>query len=302
MGNAITAHILYACAQTDLDLVNFFSSTGDAHNIRSERANRKDLCPWHADEWESMPPNAEVILEIKTSAEYKLLEIKMGYNKFLLEEPTFENILKFYRIDKQSIDHRALWQEFYNNIKDPSWPQCDSPNDIGGLPEWIQQEILDKHQSPVTSATEKNFFNLLTIAFYDHFTLAENHRSLYGGRVVLLEDYLAGNIDDIKSVVVDKLNWKWDNTRSNKFYSVLLHHNAQYLDWINHMQKMIQSIIDGEPIRDKHISEWEKIAITALVCKRYGMRPEILPWDRINAQNFDLELIEFFKENHGQTV
>ena len=34
-----------------------------------------------------------------------------------------------------------LWQEHYNNIKDPSWPLCETPADIVNLPEHCQFEL-----------------------------------------------------------------------------------------------------------------------------------------------------------------
>lgn len=36
----------------------------------------------------------------------------------------------------------TTWQEFYNNIRDPSWPICDQEEDFGLLPERIQQEVV----------------------------------------------------------------------------------------------------------------------------------------------------------------
>lgn len=36
-----------------------------------------------------------------------------------------------------------LWNTFYNNIKDPSWPSCDNYWDLDKLPEHIKQEIAN---------------------------------------------------------------------------------------------------------------------------------------------------------------
>ena len=40
-----------------------------------------------------------------------------------------------------------LWNNFYNNIKDPSWPDCSSQHDFEKLPVLIQQEILNSHNA-----------------------------------------------------------------------------------------------------------------------------------------------------------
>ena len=33
------------------------------------------------------------------------------------------------------------WQNFYQEIKDPSWPDCDSEDEFWNLPKHIQEEI-----------------------------------------------------------------------------------------------------------------------------------------------------------------
>lgn len=37
------------------------------------------------------------------------------------------------------------WTEFYNKIKDPTWPDCLTVNDFDKLPEFIKQEIVEIH-------------------------------------------------------------------------------------------------------------------------------------------------------------
>ena len=34
----------------------------------------------------------------------------------------------------------STWQEFYNEIRDPDWPDCPTEDDFLQLPEFIQQE------------------------------------------------------------------------------------------------------------------------------------------------------------------
>lgn len=43
--------------------------------------------------------------------------------------------------------HTNYWQEFYDSIRDPSWPDCPNENYVGKLPEHIQQEIRNEHDS-----------------------------------------------------------------------------------------------------------------------------------------------------------
>lgn len=37
------------------------------------------------------------------------------------------------------------WQEFYQSIKDPAWPDCDREEDFLSLPQWIQDECQHVH-------------------------------------------------------------------------------------------------------------------------------------------------------------
>lgn len=38
-------------------------------------------------------------------------------------------------------DRKTRWCIFYENIKDTSWPSCETPDDLDQLPGWIQDEI-----------------------------------------------------------------------------------------------------------------------------------------------------------------
>ena len=44
----------------------------------------------------------------------------------------------------------AAWQDFYAQIKDPSWPDCQLPEEISDLPESIRVEIATTHVVPNT--------------------------------------------------------------------------------------------------------------------------------------------------------
>jgi hypothetical protein len=37
----------------------------------------------------------------------------------------------------------STWQEFYHEIKDSSWPACDSESDFMSLPQHIRTECID---------------------------------------------------------------------------------------------------------------------------------------------------------------
>jgi len=67
------------------------------------------------------------------------------------------------------IGNKFYWQEteefkwdleqFYKDVKDPSWPECKTQQDFDQLPEWIQKECMDQHQI-------QTFANKLTRPIY----------------------------------------------------------------------------------------------------------------------------------------
>ena len=53
-----------------------------------------------------------------------------------------------------------LWQKFYADIRDSSWPDCDRIDDIGLLPQHIQSEIINLHKFDLNwFRNDENFRN-----------------------------------------------------------------------------------------------------------------------------------------------
>lgn len=42
----------------------------------------------------------------------------------------------------------ACWKDFYNTVRDSSWPDCDNVDELSMLPEYIQSEIKNVHGYP----------------------------------------------------------------------------------------------------------------------------------------------------------
>jgi len=57
----------------------------------------------------------------------------------------------------------TLWQQFYNNVKDTSWPDCPTEQDFDQLPDHIKQEILVQHNGGkyLTRSNQKSNTDLL---------------------------------------------------------------------------------------------------------------------------------------------
>jgi hypothetical protein len=50
----------------------------------------------------------------------------------------------------QTLD--SYWTEFYNKIKDPTWPDCSTVLEFDQLPDYIKKEILEIHAGPAEHA------------------------------------------------------------------------------------------------------------------------------------------------------
>jgi hypothetical protein len=69
-------------------------------------------------------------------------------------------------------DHRSreAWQHSYCSIKDPSWPDCPTPQDFGSLPSHIQQECREQHRLSADhwTSTDLEFKDFQSDASWDY--------------------------------------------------------------------------------------------------------------------------------------
>lgn len=89
--------------------------------------------------------------------------------KSIMQGPVNEELLRY---------PLAVWINNYNSIRDPSWPDCNSPNKFTSLPDWIQQECRDIHafdnerwieQNGTLKLVDQNNV-VFTFALSDYFT------------------------------------------------------------------------------------------------------------------------------------
>jgi len=262
-GNTILAHILFACNKVET-FDNIASPTighGNAHYIH--RYNTTNLFAAHYNE--TYFDECNIVLEIKTHDWTELLRTKLSYDKWFQTYPTVDNYKKFFNLNFTAFDEE--WTEFYNNYKDPSWPDCKSYNDIDSLPQYMQDEIKQVYTPAVNEVNQSNFIELLQTSYAERLKYCKETCNVpLNGSIIyeLGEYYFEGNFDKLKEVS-KILNWSWDNTRSNDFYSWVLSQNKRYLIWLDHMEKQcysntIDSTLDWEiaylhAIRE-HIGEY----------------------------------------------
>lgn len=304
MGNNIVSHVLYACNQIDIQFDKSISIIGDAHSLRKLYTNIPIL-PIHVHEQPELLANLnlyKIALEIRTTKWYKLIEQKMAYDKFFKDSPNEKNYKCFFNLDFDNIDIDKEWKRFYEDIKDDSWPECNYYADTILLPDNVCKEAMELFRLPETSVTCNNLLNVLTISYFDLLQLNNYTDSFFGGTIFLLDNYLANNLTDLKTVITKELNWTWDDHKSDNYYHNMIFKNRQYLDWLNMIKKIHDQILNYQIINLK-LKTWEHAMLIAKIADTCKFHPAILPWYTLNNTSTSLELINFLKENnYGKTI
>ena len=269
MGNTVLAHVLFSSNQAKLDLDNFFSDTGNSHNIN--HVNTTKLKAKHLIEFPN--ENAKCILQLNSDNWFHILQHKFSYAKWYNEVPTLGNWSKFF---KQAVDSNdQAWQQFYSDIKDESWPKCESYDKIDSLPEYILAEVKQKYQPPDTNiSTNKQLLEFLTNTYFD--TISAVDKFAFDAPVYRLSDYFSHNIEPL--IQISKmLNWQWNNELSKQFHNKMLETNATYLAWLDTIKQHHDSLVSGIvcPI---NLDIWERALLIAKVCQTLHCNPRDLKW------------------------
>jgi len=304
MGNTVLAHALFACNQVEINLDEFFSSTGDAHYIT--QLNNTNLTAEHLIEY----PNSNVlcVLEIICQEWWEVLRLKLSYSKWTKAVPTLSNASNFYSFcDNADEKQQRLWQEFYKVYRDPGWPDCNSISDVINLPAIIQQEINRVYCQPLTgiATTDDRFVEWLTECYYDQFC---NPKILKfkNSKILLLENYLQGSYSELIDVCSRVLGWSWDAKRDLAFHAQVLNVNASYLNWMEKIKHATQLLLNNKGNQiDQKFELWEQSVILAMACKQVYLLPNQLIWEDsgcITDKN-NLYLDIFTRTTHyGKTI
>ena len=270
MGNTVLSHVLFSCNKVKLNLDNFFSVTGNSHNIN--HVNTTKLRAKHLIEFPDK--NAKCILQLKSDNWFRILQYKFSYAKWYNEVPTLGNWSKFF---KQIIDddNDLSWQQFYSDIKDESWPECESYDKIDSLPEYILTEVKQLYQSSATDiSTNEQLLEFLTNTYFDSISKIDNFA--FDAPAYQLSNYFNYNIEPL--IQISKmLNWQWDDELSKKFHNKMLETNATYLAWLDTIKQHHDSLVSGIvcPI---NLDIWERALLIAKVCQTLHCNPRDLKW------------------------
>lgn len=300
MGNTILAHALFACGQVDLDLDRFFSDTGNSHAIRP--LNRTELTAEHLLEFPN--PDLTCVLKIACTDWWEVLRIKMSYSKWMLENPGLDNFSKFYsyKLDLD-LEYLTLWQEFYQTVRDPGWPECNCPDHIKFLPTDIQKEINQLYTPPNFAEPDSSdqLVEWLSKTYYDSFL--QKPSLLDTIPVLEIGQYLNGEYEKLINVCLSHLGWNWNHHRSKVFHDRVIKINLVYLAWLEEIKIATKSIINNRTIKTT-FDLWEQALIIAKACQLLNQDPHTINWDNISCDTVEnnLYLNKFTRTHHGKTI
>lgn len=270
MGNTVLAHILFASEQVTLNLENFFSESGNAHQIA--KLNTTLLSAKHLVEY---PDDlCQCALQLVSVDWFDILRIKMSYDKYFKNYPNLKNYSKFFK-SVSSPKKDILWQDYYQQVKDPTWPECKSFDNVKDLPAYIKKEIQDNYVEPMFNITNNALLlEFLVYTYYDQLTT--QYVPAFDAEIYYIEQYINNDIDSLKKIA-NKLNWHWNTLLSNQFHNKMLETNSKYFAWIDKIKKNYLLTIDNRPLEDT-FKIWEMAIILAKVCADSNLDIKTLQW------------------------
>lgn len=123
------------------------------------------------------------------------VHIRISEHNALNKDQTFSAVEKFFlgdynRTVVNTDPDNIYWKKAYSSVKDPSWPECNTPEEFVNLPPWIQDECHDQFhislkiwQDEIYSKyaieyTDNNFVNVLVQPADDFYNSAINFNPL----------------------------------------------------------------------------------------------------------------------------
>jgi hypothetical protein len=229
----------------------------------------------------------------------------MSYSKWTLETPELHNFSKFYSyITNVKSESLKLWKEFYQSVRDPSWPDCDTPDGVQFLPVAIQEEINQVYVNPDFSLPDNSdrLVEWLSKAYYDSFLNSTRHDDSVPS--MDLGQYINGEYEQLINVCCKLFDCNWDHTRSKIFHTKALEVNSVYLTWLDTIKSATDSVINNR-IVDKKFDLWEQALIIAKACQLIGFDPLTIDWNNnsCSPNENNLYLTKFTRtHHHGKTI
>lgn len=275
LGNTILAHVLYASNRVDINLQDFFSANGHAHKI--QKINSSELIADHLVEFPKQ--NLVCLLQLVSTDWYELLRYKMSYSKWMLAEPNLENYRNFFQ-NQCVIDFDKLWLEFYNNVKDPEWPDCEKFDSVTKLSLYIQEEINEQWNPPRFDLTsEFQLIEFLVLSYYDK--LVTPFEPNFDCETYDIGKYLEGEFDRLIELS-QKLGWSWDDGKSEQFYHIMIQNNKTYLTWLDLFKKKYYDVLNTDEL-NWELKTWEFSFMLSKLFFDLEKNPREIKWQNLNC-------------------
>jgi hypothetical protein len=220
------------------------------------------------------------VLQLTSQGWAEILRTKMSYSKWMKDYPTANNYQIFFTNHNSLFKNNQAWAEFYNNIKDPSWPKCDKFEDRINLPKYIQQEIDNTWIEPITGIdSDYKLLELLVITYYN--MLINSQAPAFDCPSYCIDQYLSGDFEQLKKLS-NKFKWIWNNSLSERFFAKFLEANQEYLDWLENRKINYQAALVNENF-DWQLQIWENAIVLAKIFVDLKFDPQRVKWQDISC-------------------
>jgi hypothetical protein len=122
--------------------------------------------------------------------------------------------------------------------------------------------------------------------------------------IYLLGDYFNNNYDILKTQVVDRFGWQWNQQLSDRFYKKMLEANLQHLNWLANMKSIYSDTVNFVEVT-VNLEFWERAMLIGKLCQHFNVNPQQLNWSDQNyvLSDNNVSLINYFKKvNRGQAI
>jgi|15BtaG_2_1085339.scaffolds.fasta_scaffold25848_2 hypothetical protein len=274
MGKTLLSHILYSCNKVDIDFRNFFTRTSNAHAI--SKFKNSELTAVHLEQ--CAMSNYKCLLYFESDGFHELLRLQFSYSKWHNKFPTIDNYKTFFN-NNYIINKDELWNSFYSDVADLSWPACNSFDEIDKLPAYIKTEILSLYKKTNTNINnDKELLQLLVLSYYDLF---KNPVKSQCSMVYHLSDYLSKDIGFIPMLLNKELGWDFDYSKSDEFFEHSLSANKKYILWFHEILRIYNNANLMNDVSIANLEVWEKAIIIAKYHEQHDINPINIKWDDV---------------------
>jgi hypothetical protein len=147
-----------------------------------------------------------------------LVESSMRYGRYLPPPMTPRDYMVMIG-DTFYANYGADFKVFYNNVRDPSWPDCQSAEEFTNLPLWIQKECIEVFEYDPEFYTNNNYSRILSRIVNQGNKIKHHFHDMFIGAMIarIGKDLYFGtdDIDQDQQELKKIINQELPNTRNH---------------------------------------------------------------------------------------